>query len=168
MTPETSTEGADARVEPAGAPPDLVISVVNPLLTLLLRSPLHGLVSDHLMLLTVTGRRSGTEYTFPVGYERDDGTVYVISHSTNWWKNLRDGGQEVDMIISGEHRTGHATVEEDDRVVAEHVHDYLRRGGTGGARRVGLRITGEGVPPVDEFEDAVDHVVVVTIDLDGA
>lgn len=62
------------------------------------------------MLLAVTGRKSGTEYTFQVGYEREDGTLSVISHGTNWWKNLRDGGQEVDVVLEGERRSGHVVV----------------------------------------------------------
>lgn len=64
----------------AGGP----VRVVNPLLKRLLRSPLHGLVSDDLPSVNVTGRQRGTEYTFPVGYERFDDTVSVTSHGTNW------------------------------------------------------------------------------------
>lgn len=88
-TGERSTDGpagagrdpaaeADARVERGRSPPDWLISVVNPVLRTLLRSPVHGLASDHLLLLTVTGRKTGTAYTFPVGYEQDDGALTVI------------------------------------------------------------------------------------------
>lgn len=153
-------------VEATGTPPDWLIRVVNPLLKLLLRSPLHGPVSDHLAPLTVTGRKAG-EYTFPAGYERENDTVYVTSHGTNWWKNLRQGGQEVTVVLRGERLTGHVTVEEDDRAVAGSVYDVLQREGTGAACRVGLDVAGEAVPPVDVLEDAVDHVVIVTIDVDG-
>jgi hypothetical protein len=163
---DSSEPGTDAsHVEPASAPPDLVVRAVNPLLRVLLRSPLHRLVSDHLLLLTVTGRNSGTEYTFPVGYEEDDGTLLVTSHGTNWWKNLRDSGQEVEVVLRGERRTGHATVEEDDPAVADHVRGYLLREGTGAAGRVGLSVDGEEVPSVESLTDAVDHVVVVRIEL---
>jgi deazaflavin-dependent oxidoreductase (nitroreductase family) len=164
---DSSDPGSRApHVEPASAPPELVVRIVNPLLGLLLRSPLHGLVSDHLLLVTVTGRKSGTEYTFPVGYEQDDGTLLVTSHGTNWWKNLRDGGQDVEVVLRGERRTGHATVEEDDRAVAQHVHRYLQREGTGAAGRVGLSVDDEGVPSVESLTDVVGHVVVVRIELE--
>jgi hypothetical protein len=33
----------------------------------LLRSPLHGLLSGMLMLLSYTGRKSGRTYTIPIG-----------------------------------------------------------------------------------------------------
>lgn len=95
----------------------------------MLRSPLHGLVSDHLLLLTVTGSKSGTEYTFPVGYEQDGETLYVTTYGTNWWKNLRGGGQDVTVRLRGERRTGHATVEEPGSAVAEYLHGYLGRRG---------------------------------------
>jgi hypothetical protein len=42
--------------------------VVNPLARRLLRSPLHGLASGRLALITYTGRHSGRRYTIPVGY----------------------------------------------------------------------------------------------------
>jgi hypothetical protein len=42
--------------------------VLNAGVGLLLRSPLHGLVSGRIMLLTVTGRRSGRLFTVPVSY----------------------------------------------------------------------------------------------------
>ena len=41
------------------APFVLVNRAINPLVRGLLRLPAHGLVSSHLALLTVTGRRSG-------------------------------------------------------------------------------------------------------------
>ena len=62
------------------------------MLSRLVRSPLHRLVSDRL-LLPATGRRSGREHTFPVGYERDGDRLSVTSHGTYWRKNLRDGGR---------------------------------------------------------------------------
>ena len=50
---------------------------VNPLLKGLLRSPLHSVVSDRLALITITGRRSGREFTFPVGYRREGDRVTI-------------------------------------------------------------------------------------------
>ena len=43
---------------------------VNPLLRAVLRSPAHGLLSRRVVLITVTGRRSGRTFTFPVQYSR--------------------------------------------------------------------------------------------------
>lgn len=155
----------DDPIEAADLPPDWVLRIVNPVLALLLRSPLHGLVSDRLVLLTVTGRTSGAEYTFPVLYEREAGTVRVTSHETTWWKNLRDGGQDVTVCLEGERRTGTAEVEEDNRDVAEYVHDYLQRHGPDAADRVGVALPDGEIPSIETLEPAVDHVVLVPIEL---
>ena len=40
----------------------------NPLMKWLLRSPLHGVVSKMYLLVTFTGRKSGTVYSTPVEY----------------------------------------------------------------------------------------------------
>ena len=44
---------------------------VNVILSLILRSGLHTLLSKRFMLLSFTGRKSGKKYTVFVGYQRD-------------------------------------------------------------------------------------------------
>ena len=36
----------------------------------LLRSPFHGMLSNGMMLITVSGRKTGKKYTTPVDYTR--------------------------------------------------------------------------------------------------
>lgn len=164
--PTATDVDPDGRIERASRPPEPVLRVVNPILARLLRSPLHRLASDSLLLLTVTGRRSDREYTFPVLYDFDeeDGTVSVTSFGTNWWKNLRDGGQEVTLHLRGERRRGHAEVEENDRAVAEYVHGFLEAHGADAAEQVGIELPDDEVPSIEAIEAAVGHVVLVTID----
>jgi len=65
-------------------PPKIALRFANPVLKAVLRSPLHRLLSRKLMLLTVTGRKSGRRYTLPVGrYQSPDGT-FVLSAGGNW------------------------------------------------------------------------------------
>ncbi|AFZ72966.1 nitroreductase/quinone reductase family protein [Natronobacterium gregoryi] len=66
--------------------------VVNPIVRWLLRSPLHPLASFALVLVTYRGRRSGREYTMPVAYARDDGTLVAVTpkSETIWWTNFRE------------------------------------------------------------------------------
>jgi hypothetical protein len=89
----------------------------NRAVELLLRSPLHPVVSRHLALITVTGRRSGHDYTFPVGYRRtgDRVTIPVMWPARKvWWRNLQ-GGARVRLRLTGEEHSGLAAVRGDER-----------------------------------------------------
>jgi hypothetical protein len=103
---------------PAGhAPFALLNRSGNRLVRLLLRSPLHPLVSRRLTLITVTGRRTGREHTLPVGY-RESGerlTIPVLWPERKlWWRNLRDGAP-VRLRLRGVDRNGEAQARVDDR-----------------------------------------------------
>ena len=54
-----------------------LIAVGNLLMRALLRSRLHRLVDKDLMILTVTGRKTGTQYRIPLSYIRD-GDVIIL------------------------------------------------------------------------------------------
>jgi len=66
---------------------------------MLLRSPLHGLMKNTL-LITFTGRKSGKTYTTPIVYLRE-GEEFLMTTDSPWWKNLR-GGAPVILRIRGE------------------------------------------------------------------
>ena len=91
----------------------------------ILRSPLHGLLSRRLMLLTVIGRRTGRRYTFPVEYISDGGHVTVVAGaaaSKTWWLNLTRTSPVV-VRIRGRNRNGIAHIvwdaDESEQLVAE-------------------------------------------------
>jgi deazaflavin-dependent oxidoreductase (nitroreductase family) len=92
----------------------------NPFMKRMLRSPFHIFVSNMYMLITFTGRKSGTVYTTPVQYKRDGNAVYVVtSAGYTWWKNLR-GGANVKLVIKGKSYAGHATTTEDTAQIIDH------------------------------------------------
>jgi hypothetical protein len=56
-----------------------------------LRAPLlHRLVSNRMLIITVTGRRTGKLYRVPVGYVGIDGRL-LIGTGGKWHRNLRPG-----------------------------------------------------------------------------
>ena len=64
----------------------------NPIVRLLLRSPLHGLLSNSTMLVIFAGRESRKSNTTPVNYVWDDHMLLVVSPEGRlWWRNLRGG-----------------------------------------------------------------------------
>jgi len=87
---------------------DGVLSVLNPALAAVLRSPLHRLLSRGLLLLTVTGRRSGRRYSIPVGYQEDsNGLVVMVSEARRkqWWRNYYEPAP-VELRLRGRERRG--------------------------------------------------------------
>src|SRR5436190_18584966 len=93
----------------SSVPSTRVLHAVNPFVSVVLRSPLHRLLSKQLLLLTVTGRTSGKAYTFPVGYIREADAIIILSGRHVWWKNLR-GGAPVAVLLEGQRHTGRAEV----------------------------------------------------------
>ena len=104
---------------PAIKMPEPLFKVINPVMSLMLRSPLHKIFSDSIMLITFTGRNSGRQFTTPVRYLRDGELVRCYTAKENqWWRNLR-GGAEVELLTAGHRGRYHASVIVDDPVVAK-------------------------------------------------
>ncbi|MET0913412.1 MAG: nitroreductase/quinone reductase family protein, partial [Acidimicrobiales bacterium] len=67
--------------------------VAAPVVRALLRSPLHGLLSDSVMLVTYQGRRSGRAFALPVQYVRDEDAFVVTvgaPGAKQWWRNFTE------------------------------------------------------------------------------
>ena len=78
----------------------------NPIVSWLLRSSLHGLMSGSTMLITFSGHKSGKTYTTPVNYVWDERTLVVVSPTTRlWWRNLR-AGAPVRVYVRGRRLKG--------------------------------------------------------------
>jgi hypothetical protein len=90
----------------------IIITAANPLVSTILRSEQHGLLSDGVMLITMKERDSSEMKTFPVDYLREGNTIYIGS-DFGWWKHLEDGA-EVHMLIKGTELVGWATPVIDD------------------------------------------------------
>lgn len=89
----------------------------NTVISWLLHSPLHGLFSNNLMLLTFTGRKSGKSYTTPVGYMLRNHEIFVFTDH-QWWKNLRNNAP-VTMYVQGKTLRGTAEAIPDDKTATE-------------------------------------------------
>jgi hypothetical protein len=89
---------------------------VNPALRMVLRSPVHSLVSGRFALITYAGRKSGREYTIPVFY-RDTGDEVTIAvgwpDRKVWWRNLTGEGGPVRLVVRGQELRGHAVATRD-------------------------------------------------------
>ena len=85
----------------------------DPIMAGLLRSPLHPLLSNNAMLITVRGRKSGRAVTTPVNYVRHGDELLTVSlRSRRWWRNLRGRQTPVELLLAGAPRPATARVEE--------------------------------------------------------
>jgi deazaflavin-dependent oxidoreductase (nitroreductase family) len=128
-----------------------------------LRSPMHGMVSKMVLLITFTGRKSGKTYTTPVSYSQHDDQVYVFTHA-DWWKNLR-GGAPVTLRIQGRELQGlPEPVAEDKQAVAAGLTAHLQKVRSD-ARYYGVTFDDNGSPRAEEAEKAAQTVVMLRIRL---
>ena len=106
--------------------PEFLFVFINPIVRLLLRSPIHRFWSCSFMLITFKGRKSGKRYTTPVRYVRNGSTIRCFTSAENqWWRNLR-GGADVVLRVEGSSKAYHAIVIADDPTsIKAALHDYL-------------------------------------------
>jgi hypothetical protein len=83
----------------------------------LLQSPLHRRLSERVLVLRLTGRKSGRRYSFSVGYTQV-GTTLLIPTESGWRHNLV-GGAPVQVRLRGRERPGRAEVISDEPELRE-------------------------------------------------
>lgn len=117
----------------------------------------------HLLLLHVTGRRSGKVIDVPVAYRgQADGRLLVLT-SSPWRVNLRERS-EVEVTLRGQRRSATAELVEDPTIVADVYQDLITQVGRRRAtRELGVRVNVDRDPTLDELRDAVvvDHLSLV-------
>lgn len=140
------------------------LQVGNQFMQVILRSPLHGLLSGSTVLITVTGRKSGKAYTTPVNYARQGDVLRITSRRDRaWWRNLRGGGP-VTLRLQGQDVKGWGTVAEDDQSVAIGLLTYLQQAPQH-ARYFGVELDPNGQPRVEDVARAARTRVVVQVKL---
>lgn len=141
----------------------------NPIVIGLLRSPLHLLGDQHTLILTVTGRKSGKRYTFPVSYLRYGDTLVVMTHrERTWWKNLQGGSTPVGVYVDGHDRPARAEIATDPDQVAQALLQFLQHVPTWRAElHVKLHATGQPEHPEDLYRLARQGLIVCRLQLES-
>ena len=138
--------------------------ILNAVMSAILRSPLHGIASKQVLLVTMQGRKTGRTITTPVGYSRDDGQVVLFSRG-GWVKNLA-GGVPVSLRIRGKDYQGFATAVFDD--LAAKTDGLFRHLSAvpGDARFFGVTLGEDGLPDRGEVERAARKNTMICVRLD--
>jgi deazaflavin-dependent oxidoreductase (nitroreductase family) len=132
-------------------PPRALLRMANPVVKAILRSPLQRVLGKQLIVLTVTGRRSGRTYSVPVGrYDASDGSL-LVSAGGAWRHNLR-GGADVRVTLDGHERRAHAVLVEDPDEAAREFKALLDRVGP---RALGMRVHVDRPPTAAEVAAAL-------------
>jgi len=136
----------------------------NPMMVWLLKSPLHGMISKGVMLVSVTGRKSGRMISTPTNYLRDGNTLWVMSwRDRKWWRNLR-GGALVRVLLAGRSMQGRGQVIEEEKQVAQSLFDYYQKVPQL-AKYVQINLDTAVLPISADCERAAQKMVTVRIDL---
>ena len=64
--------------------------LINPIISLLARSPLHFVISHQLLVVSFTGAKSGKQYLVPLSYHIHSSSYTCVTLRSNiWWRNLK-------------------------------------------------------------------------------
>ena len=126
--------------------------VANAIVRSLLQVPgISTGMGRRLVIINVTGRKSGKRYSVPVAYTRHEGTLLVGS-AFGWAKNLRTG-EPVEIILQGKRRQADVQViSDEDGVVA--AYQVICRGNRQFARFNNLSIGPDGAPSTADLHAA--------------
>ena len=136
----------------------------NDFMAWVLRSPFHGMLSNGMMLITITGRKTGRKFTTPVGYYREGDYLWVItSRDRTWWKNLQ-GGAEVGLLLKRKPVTAFADTDLDEKAVEARMFEYLRHVPMA-AKPMGIRME-DGKPNAEDIARTAKDRLFVRIKID--
>lgn len=135
-------------------PPAAVLRMVNPLVGSLLRTPLAGPLRRQMMVVEVTGRKSGRRYSIPLSAHRIDGALYALT-SAAWKNNFRDGAT-AEVLFDGRSTAMRGELVTDAATVASLSHRCAQSYGPKRAQTMmGLKFRDGAIPTVDDFAEAV-------------
>ncbi|MYE81272.1 MAG: DUF385 domain-containing protein [Gammaproteobacteria bacterium] len=136
--------------------PEPFFPLINRAMKILLDSPLHGLMSNSVLTIRFTGRRTGRVWSLPVRYLREDGggLLCLTSRDAAWWQNFLEP-TPVELQLAGERVAAIARSVTDDASRKEAALRRLLERFPGDAPYHGVSARGEG------FEAAVADAVLV-------
>ena len=135
---------------------------VNPIMKAILRSPIHGLLSHAMMVLTFKGRKSGRVISTPVGYTRSRNSLIVFTFGS-WWANLQNNA-EVTMRLQGRDMKGRANIVRDLQEVKTLINTIVDQRGEKMAKGLGFERVPENASD-EQMRRASQNLTFIQIDL---
>ena len=128
--------------------------IVNPLVVLSARSPIHLLVSTQILVTQFNGRKSGIQYRVPVSFHQNENTYTCVTLRSNlWWKNLIDL-ETTDVWLKGKLVNVNLELEFQDEELVKSNLRHLVSGNTIDAFFAKVKLTKDGSPDEKSLDDA--------------
>ena len=100
--------------------------LINPLVVLILRSPLHFLASKNLIFITFKGRKSKKTFNIPVSYHREGNELIALTLKQNlWWKNLKILNTTQIRLLGKKEDVGLTIVDKDTHFIKEKMRELI-------------------------------------------
>jgi hypothetical protein len=137
-------------------PPRWLLKAINPVVRWRLGRRARGETTRRLMLLHVTGRKTGRVYRVPVNRQEVAGRLCTFTDGA-WRHNLR-GGVSIEVTLEGRKKPARAELEEDPGVVARVFLERFEEAGVREAQRtLGLRVRVPRNPTLHELRDEIER-----------
>lgn len=142
----------------------ILFRLLNPIMIAVLRSPFHSSISNRIMVIAFTGRKSGRTFCIPVSYYLENGTVVCFTHA-QWWRNLTGGGR-VRLLIRRKEFTGTAISIREDCEKKKIGLEKLLTSVPKDAVFYGVKSDQDGSLNQDDLTRAADEATMIEINLD--
>lgn len=130
----------------------------------LLRSPFHRLISGSILLITYTGRRSGSQFSAPLNYVRDGKTLWVTSvHERTWWRNFREE-YPIQVLLEREEIGGYGQAITETEKLIKAFNEFFRLSPSS-ARIFKVDLEDSGTPNQEDLERIITERVLVRIQI---
>lgn len=126
--------------------------VANRIVSALLRTPgVSSGMGRRLVIINVTGRKTGRKYSVPVAYTRHDGSL-LVGTPFAWARNMRTG-EPVEVILQGKRRQADVEVISDSGGVVT-AYGIICRDNRQFAKFNNVRLDPDGAPLPDDLHAA--------------
>jgi hypothetical protein len=141
------------------------MKIGNLFVKIILRSPLHGVLSKNTLIISYMGRKSGKRYSIPTNYSLDGNTVRIVSFKDRvWWRNL-GSGVPVTLQLKGKSFSGRAEIFSEESNVAEGLKAYLQPI-PNLVRYFDVRLNEDGSPNGDDISQAAKKRVIIEVTIE--
>src|SRR6185369_12297568 len=143
-----------------------ILRRLRPLIAWFLGSPLHGVLSGDVLLLSWSGRKSGKRYALPISYTELGGRLYLCTRAggSTWWRHLRNA-PEVGLVLKGKNARAIATVLDPASAEAlDGLRAFLTRNPGTGRLLYNVAADANGTPREDDVEREVLASIVVRLE----